>query len=143
LANEPAWLSAKDVIEINRKASAAAGEPHELFSIALLESACKRPRDCWYYNDENHIVALAAQLLIAIAQVHCFEAANEQTAFLASVMFLELNGYELIIQDTERLGRLVEQLIVDEVPQDSFVRLVTPFLRETGDGGQTAADKAG
>jgi hypothetical protein len=62
LRNEPRWLTPAEVIELNKSAVAATGEPFVVLNEGLLESACDRPRNFFLYEDEQDMAeALLAE----------------------------------------------------------------------------------
>jgi death-on-curing protein len=98
------------VIEINRAVVAITGEPHFLRDPGLLEGALARSRNAFAYGEED-IAALAVRLLAGIAQAHAFTQGNKRTCFVAMVQFLNVNGYDLAITDTQRWADAVIALV--------------------------------
>src|SRR3984957_10339990 len=68
----------------------------------LLASALTRPRNQFIY-DPADIAKLAAANGFGAAQNHAFVDGNKRSAFIATVLFLRLNGWRLA---TERLDSL-------------------------------------
>lgn len=60
-----------------------------------LESALARPRHRWAYGRKVDAANLAACYGYALARNHPYRDGNKRTAFVAMVVFLGLNGYEL------------------------------------------------
>jgi death on curing protein len=123
-SDEPFWLPIEEVIEINRAAVAAAGEPHSLLRPELLESALANPKNKFAYG-EMDVLNLAMALLLAISRNHPFFQGNKRTAFIAAEMFLQINGYMLDAPDTENLAELIIKCIEDhdsEVELESYLR---------------------
>tara|TARA_R110002072_G_scaffold98928_1_gene217701 strand:- start:61 stop:462 length:402 start_codon:yes stop_codon:yes gene_type:complete len=59
----------------------------------LLKAALARPLNKWHFDDPRpDIFALAAAYCFAIVKGHPFHDGNKRTAYLAAVIFLELNG---------------------------------------------------
>jgi death-on-curing protein len=130
LRNEPNWLPLEAVLKINRDAVAATGENYLLRDQALLESALGKPQNHWAYGDEDDVVVLAVQLLDGIAQNHCFEQGNKRTAFIAAVMFLKANGYDLTVPDGETpLGHWIEMLVTKVFTVQDFIEIIKPSIK--------------
>jgi death-on-curing family protein len=71
---------------------------------------------------DKDMVILAVQLLLGIAGDHCFEQGNKRTGFVCAVMFLELNGYEVMpTVDSELLGELVTRVIARQIDEEKFI----------------------
>jgi death-on-curing protein len=87
------YISCKDIILINK--AVMSYTPKEQCGVAnqgYLESAQAGPHRYLYYNQCEDILTLAASLFIAINKSHAFHNGNKRTAFLASIVFLQLNG---------------------------------------------------
>ena len=129
---EPHWLPVDEVIELNRDLVADTNEPHSIIKPGELESACFRPLRYWEYDGEGDVVILAVRLLFGIARSHGFIQGNKRTGFLAALMFLGLNGWELDpATDSEALGDLVIDVLNERVEEDAFIALLTPYFRPT------------
>jgi death on curing protein len=128
LQNEPIWLSAADIIQINEMEVAETGERHFLRQPDLLESATARPINLFAYENEEDIVRLAVTLLYGLAKNHAFEQGNKRTALTAALTFIEVNGYHWRKEDDESLGRWVEELTTDQITQDNFAERIRPYV---------------
>ena len=96
----------------------------------LLESALARPQNSFAYGEED-IAALAVRLLAGVAQAHAFAQGNKRTCFVAMVQFLNANGYDLMIEDSERWADEVIALVEHRIGEDEFVRAIRPFVFPT------------
>lgn len=67
--------------------------------IALLQSSLARPQNLLNY-EEPDISDLAACYGYGIAGNHPFNDGNKRTAFVVMELFLLMNGYELVADDT-------------------------------------------
>jgi death on curing protein len=128
LRNEPNWLPLDIALDINREAVSRTGETYLLRDRALLESALAKPHNHWSYGEDD-IVVLAVQLLDGIAHNHPFEQGNKRTAFIAFVMFLKANGYNLTSPDGEiPTGRWVTNLVTGVYSTHDFIEIIRPFV---------------
>lgn len=128
MRNEPIWLSAADLVDINKLEVEETGERHFLRQPDLLESAAARPINLWADENEEDIVRLAATLLYGLAKNHAFEQGNKRTGLTAALTFVEANGYRWTKEDSEELGKWVEELTTDQITQDDFAARIRPYV---------------
>jgi len=69
----------------------------------LLESALNRPRQAANFDDAN-IHEQAATLCFGLIKNHPWYGGNKRTATLITEVFLESNGYELLLSNDEIVG---------------------------------------
>ena len=127
MPSEPEWLPAQAVIEINHAAVALTGERHLLRDAGLLESALARPQNAFAYGEEDMVV-LAVRLMAGIARAHAFEQGNKRTAFVAMVQFLNANGLDVAIEDTETWADRVISLIEHRSTEEDFADALRPYV---------------
>ena len=72
-----------------------------------LESALARARQRWSYEDDADLAQLAADYAFGICSNHPFRDGNKRTAFLAAVIFLGLNGLDLVAPQDEVIERML------------------------------------
>lgn len=108
---------------------AVTDESHFIRDAGLLESALARPRNAFAYGEAD-IVALAVRLMAGIAQAHAFEQGNKRTAFVAMVQFLNINGFDLVIEDREEWADRVIAFVEHRSTEEDFVRVLRPFVVE-------------
>lgn len=124
---EPVWLTAEDVIRINRETVRLRGEGHAVLSFERLASAVSRPRAwCVYGNDD--VAFLTAILMEGLAQAHAFEQGNKRTAFIAGQLFLRRNGYILRLPDTRTNAEMLIRLIERKMPVWAFADVLADHL---------------
>ena len=86
-----------------------------------LESAMARARQKWAYEPGSDLSHLAAGYAFGICNGHPFRDGNKRISFLAAVIFLCLNRFDLVARDEEVVetmwavasGRLDEEAIAD------------------------------
>nr|WP_275448546.1 type II toxin-antitoxin system death-on-curing family toxin [Mesorhizobium sp. IRAMC:0171] len=127
MQSEPVWLPAEEVIKINRDEVTATGEPYQLLSRDLLESAVASPINHYLYNGEIDVLRLAVILIVAIARNHPFEQGNKRTGWTAGMMFMALNGYE-ITWDSEEIAQELVKLISGDITMQRFEEQVFYFV---------------
>jgi death-on-curing protein len=103
------YLTVEEVLEINAEVM---GGCHALRDQGLLESAVARPQASAFGSDAYpDVVSKAAALLHSLVLNHAFIDGNKRTAILATLVFLDLNGYVIRWDQREALDfvlRLVE-----------------------------------
>jgi death-on-curing protein len=67
----------------------------------ILESALARPRHKWTYKRKPDLASLAAAYAYGLARNHAFRDGNKRVAFLTMIVFLGLNGHDLIADDAD------------------------------------------
>lgn len=124
--NEVRFVTPEHVISFNKQICETYNLNHQLIRNSLLESAVGTT----YAFMENEgflhgsIPELAATLCFKIAKNHAFFDGNKRTAVAAALVFLDLNGYDLVYQiygdeDTE-LHRQVLRFVENETNQDDL-----------------------
>ena len=86
-----------------------------------LESGLARASQRWTFDPDSDLSRLAAGYIFGICTGHPFRDGNKRLSFLAAVIFLGLNGFDLVAPDEEVVekmmasasGRLAEEAIAD------------------------------
>ena len=112
---------------MNRIVVESTGEGHFLRDPGLLDSALARPQNAFAYGEED-IVALAVRLLAGVAHAHTFEQGNKRTSFVAMTEFLMINGYALVIEDSQPWADAVISLVEHRTSEEEFVRILRSFV---------------
>lgn len=96
----------------------------------LLFSALDLPKQTFdkkeLYPD---ILDKAACYMRSLARNHAFQNANKRTALLATVMFLEQNGYE-VIATNQKMYKLVETVVTQKLEINSIKKRLKKFTKE-------------
>lgn len=116
------YLSIREIIQIN---SQFLGKP-KVRDIKLLESAAARPLQTVFGKEAYPtLMSKAAALVHSLAQNHPFVDGNKRTAFIATVVFLELNGYKLEAEQKE-----VVKFMLDIVNKRLDLQGIEEWLKE-------------
>ena len=103
MKTEPVWVLDETVERIHQFQIAEHGGNPGLRDANLLESALVRPKQLFHYADEEiRFSRLAAAYAYGIARNHPFIDGNKRTAFVVCLLFLGLNGYQVIATQTEK-----------------------------------------
>ncbi|MDB5779021.1 MAG: death-on-curing family protein [Polaromonas sp.] len=92
------WISKPALLLLHGESLAEHGGLEGLRDEGLLDSALGRPLNLLAYADPApppDVAALAASYAVGLAKNHPFVDGNKRAAFLATGLFLYLNGYRL------------------------------------------------
>jgi death-on-curing protein len=94
------WLTSRTAISIHHRQIQRHGGGHGTRDEGLLESALARPENLAAYGEPT-VFELAASYAYGIARNHAFIDGNKRTAFVASVLFLRMNGQQFHAEPAE------------------------------------------
>jgi death-on-curing protein len=94
------WLTGRIAISIHQKQIQRHGGGHGTRDEGLLESALARPENLAAYGEPT-VFELAASYAFGIARNHPFIDGNKRAAFVASVLFLRMNGQQFHADQAE------------------------------------------
>lgn len=94
------WIDAADAAAYHAELLTEHGGSAGLRDRGLLESALARPQNLAAYGDPTAF-ELAAAYAFGIAKNHPFVDGNKRVAFVASVTFLELNGWQFVAAEED------------------------------------------
>lgn len=77
------------------------GGPPGVRDEGLLESALARPRHKWTYKRRPDLASLAAAYGYGTVKNHPYRDGNRRVAFLTMVVFLGLNGFDLVADEAD------------------------------------------
>jgi death on curing protein len=98
---DPLWLDRSIIEALHAAQIREHGGQSGLRDEGLLESALSRPIHLWSYGEAVDVAALAAEYGFGLAKNHAFLDGNKRIAFVATNVFLLLNGYEIEAPETE------------------------------------------
>lgn len=100
---EPVWLHEAVIEAVHLRQLSEHGGAAGVRDAGLLASALARPQQLFAYGgDEITLPALAAAYGYGLARNHPFVDGNKRTAFVATLLFLRLNGHDLTATPEER-----------------------------------------
>jgi death-on-curing protein len=124
--NEPEWLSVDIILDIHSEQLALFGGPDGVRDLGLLESALARPINKFAYGESN-LAALAAAYAFGIAKNHPFVDGNKRAAFASIIVFLGLNGIDLVAPQ-EQATAVIMALAAGEIGEDDVARWIADNL---------------
>lgn len=98
---EPRWISEKVVRALHAKLICEHGGEPGVLNLGQLLSTVAKPRNLFAYGDNPTLFELAAAYGYGFVKNHCFVDGNKRVAVVAIDVFLQLNGYELIAEESE------------------------------------------
>jgi death on curing protein len=100
------WLLDGVVIAIHDEQIAEHGGSPGIRDVGLLSSALARPHNQANYGEPS-IFDLAAAYAYGIIRNHPFIDGNKRTGFLAAYVFLNINGWELMLSEAEAINAVL------------------------------------
>jgi death-on-curing protein len=117
--NEPVWLDRQSVILLQAESLAQHGGSSGIRDAGLLDSALTRPINKWNYNSEADLAARAAAYGFGLARNHPFVDGNKRITFIATALFLRLNGYRLSSGPLDEIQTMLS-LAAGELSEEEF-----------------------
>jgi len=125
------WISRPAIIAIHSEQLSEHGGIPGIRDENLLDSALARPQQKAAYDDDADLAALAAAYGYGIARNHPFLDGNKRTALVATELFLALNGYDLLTDDTDCLTTFL-LLAEGSLPENELAKWLRRHLSPMG-----------
>ena len=94
------WIDPAVVLAVHEEQLAEHGGAVGVRDAGLLESALARPRNLAHYGEPD-LCELAAAYAFGLARNHPFIDGNKRSAFVATELFLVINGWQLVESDAD------------------------------------------
>ena len=104
MRDEPHWLDEADVLAFHEDLLVRFGGSGGIRDRGLLESALNRPVQLFHHGQLT-IHEIAAAYGAGIVKNHPFIDGNKRTGFIASALFLEMNGFRFQSSEEEAVER--------------------------------------
>jgi death on curing protein len=127
---EPIWVDRVVVDAVHLDMLRTHGGLRGIRDENALESALARPRHRYAYARKVDLAALAGAYGFGLARNHPYRDGNKRTAFLVMIVFLGLNGHELLASETEVVTALL-QLSAGELSEAALTVWLRDHLRLT------------
>ena len=128
--NEPAWLDRHGIILLQSESLAQHGGSSGIRDAGLLDSALTRPINKWNYNPAADLAELAAACGFGLARNHPFVDGNKRIAFIATALFLRLNGYRLSSDPLDEIQTMLN-LAAGELSEEEFAVWIRNHTQST------------
>ena len=112
------WINRTVLIAIHDMQLAEHGGGAGLRDGNLLESALAKPENLAAYGDPD-AAALAAAYGYGISRNHAFIDGNKRTALVAAELFLQLNGWQLEVEDADCVLTMLA-VASGDITEDAF-----------------------
>lgn len=112
------WIQRKVIVAIHEMQLAEHGGLAGVRDAGLLDSALGRPENLAAYGEPD-APALAAAYGWGISRNHPFIDGNKRTGFVATELFLNLNGYELSADDADCVLTMLS-VAAGDLTEDAF-----------------------
>ena len=104
---EPVWVSRVVLDAVHLDQVREHGGMQGIRDENVLESALARARNRWAYEPRSDLATLAAAYGYGLATAHPYRDGNKRIAFLAMVVFLGLNGWDLDAPEPEVVSTML------------------------------------
>ena len=116
------FLDTDDLIELARR---LLGDPPPVRDVGLLAAAAARPQASAFGSDAYpDIWTKAAALLQSVVNNHALIDGNKRLGWLATAVFLELNGASVTAAPNDDVYELVMRVAAEEVPVEEIADLL-------------------
>lgn len=112
------WIPLPIIIAVHDEQLAEHGGLRGIRDQSLLESALARPEQLAAYSTPD-AAALAAAYGYGIARNHPFADGNKRSAFVATLLFLRLNGHNLAANDADKVLVMLD-VAAGNISEDAF-----------------------
>ena len=122
-SGETEFLELEDLVVLTRRLGAG-----PVRDVGLLEAACARPRASVFGADAYPTLAgKAAALLHSIVANHALVDGNKRLGWLATVVFLDVNGWDVMLDDEAAFG-LVMDVAEGTLDAEAILGILAPAL---------------
>ena len=123
--NEPRWVMKAAALALHNEQLVEHGGAEGMRDETLFDSAMAKPQNVFAYEEDVTLPRLAASYAFGIARNHAFTDGNKRTALVVSVLFLNLNGWDIVAGKQEVLStflRLAEGSLSEQELTAWFTR---------------------
>lgn len=122
------WLDISDVYDIHNEIISDSGGGFGILNQGALESTLNKPKNLYYYNNDENLYRLAASYSYGLIKNHCFIDGNKRTAFIAAYTFLLNNGIRLIASN-ENATKTFLELAASFANQEEDIEKLSNWLK--------------
>ena len=121
------WISKRALLLLHDESLAQHGGASGIRDDGLLELALARPENLLAYGSPD-LAELAASYAYGLAKNHPFVDGNKRAAFLATGLFLALNGQRLVVAQAEATVMVLD-LAAGEITEAAFADWLRAHLQ--------------
>jgi death-on-curing protein len=105
---DPCWISPRALLLLHPESLAEHGGLTGLRDENAFHAALARPQHVFNYDPDAHVARLAAAYGFGLIRDHPFNDGNKRAGFLAILLFLDLNRFELRVEQAEATQVILE-----------------------------------
>ncbi len=125
---EPRWINARALLLLHAESLAEHGGLTGLRDENGFHAAMARPQHVFHYESDADLSQLAAAYGFGLVRDHPFSDGNKRAGFLAILLFLDLNGWELRVEQAEAIQTIL-QLAAGKVSESELPRWIREHAR--------------
>lgn len=126
---EPVWLQRSWVDALHFQQLQRFGGLQGVRDSGAIDSALARARNRWEYAETRELPLLAAAYGFGLARSHGYSDGNKRIAFVAMLVFLELNGWDLDAPEPEVVD-VMRAVAAGDLNEAAFADWVRSHLSE-------------
>jgi len=127
--SEPRWIDRRALLLLHEQALVEHGGVSGLRDPGLMDSALARPRNLFAYDPKADIVQLAAAYGFGLVKNHPFVDGNKRIAFIATDLFLHLNGQSLAAEQIDQIHTML-RLAASEISEEDFATWIRDHTKK-------------
>ena len=127
---EPRWINERALLLLHAESLAEHGGLTGLRDENGFYAAMARPQHVFHYEPDADVSRLAAAYGFGLVRDHPFSDGNKRAGFLAILLFLDLNGWELRVEQAEAIQTIL-QLAASKVSESELARWIREHARRT------------
>ena len=124
------YVDLEDLLDL---ASRLLGDPPPVRDIGLLGSAAARPQTTVFGEDAyRDLWSKAAALLVSIVKNHALVDGNKRLGWLATAVFLDINGVDVVRARNDDVFELVMDVAAGDLSVDEIAERLQRVVRRAG-----------
>jgi len=104
---DPCWINSRALLLLHEESLAEHGGLTGLRDENAFHAALARPQHVFNYEPDADLSRLAAAYGFGLVRGHPFNDGNKRVGFLAILLFLDLNGFELRVEQVEAIQAIL------------------------------------
>ena len=128
--SEPIWLEGEAIRLLQSVSLTDHGGSSGFSNASILELTITSPIKKWNYNPVADLPELAAAYGFGLARNHPFVDGNKRIAFIATALFLRLNGYRLSSTPLDEIQTML-RLAAGELSEEEFAVWIRNHTKST------------
>lgn len=125
---EPKWISRIALELLSQQSLATFGGADGMRDAGLLDSALARPQNLFASEADVTLAKLAACYAVGITRNHAFADGNKRAGLLALLIFLEINGFEVIFEKVDAIQTMFA-VAAGEITEEQLSTWISERMR--------------